>query len=48
MARERELLRKKVERISTALEAAREAAAKIAREREEKMAAVPKIPKRRV
>lgn len=48
MARERDLLREKVERISTALMRARETAAKIAREREAKMAAFPKIPKRRV
>ena len=46
MARERDLLREKVERISTALKCARETAAKIAREREAKMAAFPKIPKR--
>ena len=48
MAKERDLLRKTVERISTTLKRTREEAQRIVREREERLAAYPKVPKRRV
>lgn len=48
MAKEKDLLRRTVERISTTLKRTREQAEKIVREREERLAAYPKVPKRRV